>query len=107
MKKKTAALCILTLLYGISQTTSAQPVVDFTLPDSSCVGAQINITNLTTGGSTFYWNFCTGNANSDPTGNNMGNPGSQLNVPTYITLVKDANNYFSFVSCQFAGIIRI
>jgi gliding motility-associated-like protein len=105
MKTVSVSLSI-TILLGIQLSISGQPVVDFTLPDSSCVGAQINITNLTTGGSTFYWNFCSGNANSDPTGVNIGNAGNLLDVPTYITLVQDGNNYYSFISCQFAGIIR-
>jgi uncharacterized protein (TIGR02145 family) len=93
-------------LWGIQSTISGQPVVNFTLPDSSCVGAQITITNLTTGGSTFYWNFCSGNTTSDPTGVNIGNAGGLLNVPTYMTLVQDGNDCYSFVSCQQAGIIR-
>ncbi|TRZ73145.1 MAG: hypothetical protein D4R97_05255 [Bacteroidetes bacterium] len=94
------------ILLGIQLTISGQPIVNFTLPDSSCVGAQIIITNLTTGGSTFYWNFCSGNTNSDPTGVNIGNPGGLLNVPTYITLAQDGNDCYSFISCQQAGIIR-
>lgn len=94
------------ILSGIQFTISAQPIVNFTLPDSVCVGAQINITNLTTGGSTFYWNFCSGNLYSDPTGANAGNPGGLLDVPTYITLVQDGNNYYSFINCQGAGVIR-
>ncbi|MGA2823651.1 MAG: hypothetical protein ABSE72_09010, partial [Bacteroidales bacterium] len=96
----------ITILLGIQFTISGQPVVNFTLPDSSCVGAQITITNLTTGGSTFFWNFCSGNTNSDPTGVNIGNPGNLLDVPTYMTLVQDGNDCYSFISCQFAGIIR-
>jgi uncharacterized protein (TIGR02145 family) len=106
MKKLIVESFIVIILLGIQLTISGQPVVNFTLPDSSCVGAQITITNLTTGGSTFFWSFCSGNANSDPTGVNIGNPGNLLNVPTYITLVKDGNDCYSFISCQFAGIIR-
>lgn len=93
-------------LVGIRPIISGQPVVNFTLPDSSCVGAQINITNLTTGGSTFYWSFCSGNANTNPTGVNIGDPGNLLNIPTYLTLVKDSNNCYCFISCQGDGIIR-
>jgi len=96
----------LLVLLGFQFPLSGQPIVNFTLPDSSCVGDQINITNLTTGGSTFYWNFCSGNANNDPTGVNIGNPGNLLNVPTYITLVQDGNNCYSFISSQQVGVIR-
>jgi len=94
------------ILIGIQFPVFGQPVVNFTLPDSSCVGAQINITNLTTGGSTFYWSFCSGNANTNPTGVNIGNPGNVLNIPTYLTLAQDATSCYSFISCQQGGVIR-
>ena len=87
-------------LLGIYFPVSGQPVVNFTLPDSSCVGAQINITNLTTGGTTYYWDFCSGNANITPVGVNLGNIGNALISPAYITLVQDSNDCFSFVSSQ-------
>ena len=88
---KTAILSFYTIiiLLGIQISISGQPVVNLTHPDSSCVGAQINITNLTSGGSTFFWNFCSGNTNSDPTGVNIGNPGNLLNIPTYMLRVQD------------------
>jgi gliding motility-associated-like protein len=99
--KKVIQLFILSfILLGIQQTISGQPVVNFILPDTSCVGAEINITNLTTSGSTFFWDFCSGNANITPIGVNIGNPGSSLNEPTYITLVQDGNDCFSFISDQ-------
>jgi uncharacterized protein (TIGR02145 family) len=97
---------LLAVLSVIRLNIYSQPVVNFLLPDSSCVSAPINITNLTSGGSTYYWTFCSGNPNSDPTGVNIGNPGNLLNVPTYITLVQDGNTYYSFISSQLVGIIR-
>ena len=107
LKKVFQSLYFILFFSGIQLTISGQPVVNFTLPDSSCVGAQINITNLTTGGSTFYWNFCSGNANSNPTGINIGNPGNLLDIPTYITLAQDGNNFYSFINNQFvSGVVR-
>jgi gliding motility-associated-like protein len=87
-------------ILGIQCPLSGQPVANFILPDTSCVGAQINVTNLTTGGSTFHWDFCSGTAYGTPIGTNMGNPGNVLTYPIYITLVKDSNDCFSFVSNQ-------
>lgn len=81
-------------------------VIGFVAPDTVCTGEPINITNTSTGGSTWYWNFCTGNANQNPVGTNIGNPGSLLSVPTYITLVKQGTECFSFVSCQGVGVVR-
>jgi gliding motility-associated-like protein len=107
MKKVILSFFFTIIILGIQFPLFAQPIVDFTLPDSSCVGAQINITNLTTGGSTYYWNFCSGNANNDPTGINLGNPGNLLNVPGYMTLVQDGNDCYSFITNQFvSGIVR-
>ncbi|MEI7727413.1 MAG: hypothetical protein WCK09_20050, partial [Bacteroidota bacterium] len=84
---------------------SAQ-VASFLAPDTVCTGQSVTVTNTTTGGSTWYWNFCSGNANQNPTGVNIGNPGSLLSIPTYITLVKQGTDCFSFVSCQGVGVIR-
>ncbi|MDP1623758.1 MAG: gliding motility-associated C-terminal domain-containing protein [Bacteroidales bacterium] len=90
-------------LYG---TSMAQVNAEFHIPDTVCVNSPVTITNLTTGGSTYFWNFCSGNANKDPNATNIGNPGGLLSVPTYITLVKQENDFFSFVSCQGVGVIR-
>jgi uncharacterized protein (TIGR02145 family) len=87
-------------------TVTTPLTVDFTAPDTVCVGAPVTITNLTQGGTSFYWNFCSGNANNNPTGINIGNPGGLLSIPTYITLVKQNDSCFSFISCQGAGVIR-
>lgn len=61
---------------------------------------------MTTGGSKYYWNFCSGDASNNPIGTNLGNPGGLLDIPTYITMVKQDNDCFSFVSCQGSGVIR-
>ncbi len=80
--------------------------IDFTSPDTVCVGGNVNITNLSQGATTYYWNFCSGSANNNPTGVNIGNPGGLLNIPTYITLVKEGNDCYSFISCQGVGVVR-
>jgi uncharacterized protein (TIGR02145 family) len=86
---------------------TAALTVDFTSPDTVCVGAPVSITNLTQGGTSFYWNFCSGSANTDPSGVNIGNPGALLNVPGGITLARDGNNCYSFISNEFvSGIVR-
>ncbi|MCX6306698.1 MAG: hypothetical protein NT040_17160 [Bacteroidetes bacterium] len=93
-------------LPGGEVLSSTTVVIDFTSPDTVCVGGTVNITNLSQGAATWYWNFCSGNANTNPTGVNIGNPGSLLSIPTYITLVKEGNNCYSFISCQGVGVIR-
>ncbi len=85
---------------------SAQVIADFRIPDTICEGTSVVVTNMTTGGSTYYWNFCSGDASNNPIGTNLGNPGGLLDIPTYITMVKQDNDCFSFVSCQGSGVIR-
>ncbi|MCX6250432.1 MAG: gliding motility-associated C-terminal domain-containing protein [Bacteroidetes bacterium] len=87
----------------------ANPVIaDFIAPDTVCVAQTINITNLTTGGTTFHWNFCAGNANNDPIVIDIGNPQSTIHQPTYLTSIKENNDCFTFVSNQFPpGITRL
>ena len=80
--------------------------VGFISPDTTCINQTINITDTTTSGTTYYWNFCSGNINNDPTGINIGNPGGLLSSPAYITLVKQHDSCFSFISCQGTGVIR-
>lgn len=98
------SISILLTLSWIS--AESQPVAEFNAPDTICINDPVTINNLTTGGNTYYWNFCTGNANYDPTGTNIGNPGGILSIPTYITMVKQANECFSFISCQGLGVVR-
>ncbi len=72
----------------------------FTTPDTVCTGSTVNVTNQTATGQTYYWSFCSGNTLSNPLGVNIGNPGALLNIPGYITLVKDGSTCYSFVTNQ-------
>ncbi|MEI7897237.1 MAG: gliding motility-associated C-terminal domain-containing protein [bacterium] len=72
----------------------------FTMPDTVCAGSVVTIVNQTFGGTTWYWNFCSGSINDNPTGKNIGNPGNLLNVPTYSTMLTENNECFSFISNQ-------
>ena len=70
----------------------------FTTPDTVCVNTPVNITNLSSGATTYYWNFCVADINQTPTGVNMGNPGSFLNGPVFMDYVYTNNNYYGFVT---------
>ncbi|MEI7661798.1 MAG: hypothetical protein WCK34_06365, partial [Bacteroidota bacterium] len=93
--------CILLLILLIPDL-SAQ-VASFVSPDTVYTGAPVTITNTSTGSSTYYWSFCTGNTLLNPLGTNIGNPGNLLNVPSYPTLVKDGNTCYSFITNEGAG----
>ena len=75
----------------------AQVVPGFTIPDTICVNQQFNIVNTTTGGSSYYWNFCSGNLSNNPIGLNMGNLGS-VSQPVFSAIAKDGNNYYVFIT---------
>jgi len=96
---------IITRLYFIgiffcllSKPSHSQVSIGFIAPDTTCIGHPINITDTTTGGTTYYWSFCSGNAVYNPVGVNIGNPGSLLNIPAYIFLVNDSSGYYSFIT---------
>ena len=92
--------------FGCTALTPAQLNVNVVLnlgimaPDTICINQPVNITNTTSGGTTYYWNFCSGNAMTNPLATNIGNPGGMLTNPIYMTLVEDGNDHFSFVSNQ-------
>ena len=85
------------ILYFLATDTSAQVSAGFISPDTVCTGQTVSITNTSTGGTTWYWSFCSASALSDPVGTNMGNPGNLLNVPSYMTLVRDGAACYSFI----------
>jgi len=82
---------------GFNQRIDAGYVPAFIAPDTVCQGYEVVITN-TSPGTSFYWNFCTGNASYIPYGVNIGDPGGHLRAPYYIHTVKDSNLFYSFVS---------
>jgi len=83
--------------YGIGQAR-------FNIPESVCVGQSVTIENTSIGGSTFYWNFCSGSLSNLPLGENLGNIGN-LNMPVYSSIIKDGVNYFAFITNHIAGTI--
>ncbi|AEV99351.1 PKD domain containing protein [Niastella koreensis GR20-10] len=83
--------------------SSCVPVTaQFTTPDSVCLNTPVNITNTTTGATTYYWNFCVGNINNPPSAVNIGNPGN-LSVPVFMDYAYANGNYYAFVSNHTSG----
>ncbi len=78
---------------------------NFTIPDTVCVNSPVNITNTSTGASSYYWNFCTADVNHDPTGTNLGNVGNVFNTPVFTDIVSDNGNYYAFVTSYYSGSI--
>ncbi|MEI6885023.1 MAG: gliding motility-associated C-terminal domain-containing protein [Bacteroidota bacterium] len=93
-------LTFATILLFSCISLQAQVVADFTLPDTICVNKPVIITNLTTGGTDFYWSFCSGSTASDPIGSELVNA-RDLAGPAYITVAQAGNECYSFVSNHF------
>lgn len=69
----------------------------FIIPDTVCVNTPVTINNTTTGGTNFYWNFCSAGFNTTPQAINLSNPDNLLNNPVYIDIVKDESGiYYGF-----------
>jgi gliding motility-associated-like protein len=104
-KRSLTTISAFVLLQLLLPSVLSAQVAGFVSPDTVYVDEPVAITNTSTGGSTWYWSFCSGDANN-LTIQNIGNPGNQLVIPTYLTLVNQGTDCFSFVSCQGIGVIR-
>lgn len=81
-------------------------VANFSVPDTVCVNAPVKINNTSAGGSTYFWNFCSGSLFNTPAGANLGNIGGNLNTPTFMSIAKEGNNYYAFVTNNNAQLVR-
>ena len=99
MNKLLLTLCCIIVFdnYGIGQAR-------FNIPESVCVGQSLKVENTSIGGSSFYWNFCSGSLSNTPQGENLGNIGN-LNKPVYSSIIKDGVNYFAFITNHITGTI--
>ena len=92
MNKLLLTFCCIVGLYNLGVGQAG-----FNIPESACLGQSFTAENTSVGGSTFYWNFCSGNLASNPIGDNLGNIGN-LNMPVYSMVIKDGSNYFVFIT---------
>jgi gliding motility-associated-like protein len=100
-----AIICLLAIVL-CSVVTFAQ-VANFDAPDTVCVNSPVTINNTSTGGSTWYWNFCSGNLTQTPTAANLGNPGFYLSTPVFTETAKDGNNFYAFVVNNTQSLVRL
>ncbi|MBE7172445.1 MAG: gliding motility-associated C-terminal domain-containing protein [Williamsia sp.] len=77
---------------------AAQSVVPgFTMPDTVCVNTALQVSNTSTGASSYFWNFCVADVNALPSAISLGNPGNYLSQPVFIDQVEDNGKYYGFV----------
>lgn len=83
-------------------------VADFDVPDSVCVNVPVTIQNNTKGGTNFYWNFNVADITSNPSGENLGNPGNTLRLPVFTDVVEENGKYYVFVVNNYpGGLVRL
>ena len=100
---------LLLFFYFICNSANAQaPLPSFSLPDTVCVNAPVNITNTSTGGTTFYWSFCQADLNETPEALNLGNIGGQFTTPVFLDVVSENGNYYGFLTNHNpGGLVRL
>ena len=76
---------------------------NFTSPDSVCVNTPVQVNNLTTGASSYSWNFCVSNIDTTPSAVNLGGFGGAFDAPVFMSVVQDGGNYYAFVSNNLSG----
>lgn len=98
-------VCVLfTLLSGLP--TLAQQAT-FTAPDTVCVNEPVNLNNTSAGGSSFYWNFCSGDIYQPPTVTNLGDLNGNLYIPVFMEIAKEGQNYYGFIVNNSHSIVRL
>lgn len=80
--------------------------VSFTAPDTVCVNEIFNITNTSSGVDEVYWNFC-GSDSSNPIEKETLNDLTSLDIPVFIDVEKDGNNYYAFVTSVIGKLTKL
>jgi len=98
-------LPVMVLFTIVCLPVSAQ-VASFNIPDTVCVNTPVKIQNTSTSGSTYFWNFCSGSLFNTPVVSDLGNVNGNLSVPTYLSMTKDGNDYYAFVTNNIGELVR-
>ena len=97
--RKPGQCLILLILAGcyLIQNRSYGQTPGFIIPDTVCANSIVPLTNNITTATSYYWNFCSGNLGTNPTGTNVGNPWSLFDIPVNSQLIKQGNDHFLFL----------
>ncbi|PSL47509.1 gliding motility-associated-like protein [Chitinophaga niastensis] len=93
-------LCCLTHSRLFSQAS-------FTAPDTVCVNTPVPINNTSVGGSSFFWNFCSGGLYNPPQVTNLGNVGGLMSLPVFLVTAKEGGNYYAFFTNNTGNLVRL
>ncbi|SFM77002.1 gliding motility-associated C-terminal domain-containing protein [Chitinophaga sp. YR627] len=104
MRSFILSTCLVILFTGYSAWAQQ---ASFTAPDTVCVNEAITLTNTSTGGSSFYWNFCAGNLYQPPTAVNFGNINGAFQTPVFLEMAQEGGNYYAFVTNNAESLVRL
>lgn len=93
MKKLIFLFSFLILFVSFSNAQN----LDFTAPDTVCVGQNFQVIN-SNGATSHLWTICKNNSALLPQGTVLSNPNGALVRPNYIHIEKDGTDYIGFVT---------
>jgi len=73
------------------------------MPDTVCTNSSVAITNTSSGGSSWYWNFCMADLKQTPQAVNLGNIGGVFSQPVFIDICSQGGNYYGLVVNHYPG----
>ncbi|GEM_PF-859982 len=89
-----------TLLFAftfcIHQAFGQCPTAGFTLPAAVCVNDSFNVTDNSSGATSYYYDFCPGDLKAIPTATNNSSI-TGLSTASQVKIVNDNGNYFAFI----------
>lgn len=90
-------LLVAAFFMGSGQTVS------FTMPAQVCTNVPVTITNTSTGGSTFYWSFCSADLTQTPQTVTWSNLTTSPQEPVFIDIYEENNNYYGLMTIHYPG----
>jgi PKD repeat protein len=89
---------LLVLLFATAWRVMGQPVSDFVAPSVACLNQSIQLTNQSTGATSYFWDFNQGDLLLTPTAQSLGNLGG--NIPYGVETAFDGNQWFGFIASR-------
>ena len=80
-------------------------VPSFAMPAAVCTNTPVNIVNTSTGGTSYFWSFCSADLTQTPEAVNLGNIFGTAAQPVFIEIVSENNNYYGLLTSHYPGLL--
>ena len=80
--------------------------ISFMSPDTVCVNEIFNITNTSLAVDEIYWNFCSTDLSNPIEQQSLENL-TTLDVPVFMDIAKDGDDYFAFITNHAGSLVRL